>query len=237
MKFIRLAVLSIFLFIISYLMKTKRMYNFVSPRFKIFFYFSIIILILMIIFSLIQLSKDDLYKKKIKKYFLCFIPLVFIFTLKDDPTHDPIAKKQAKNISYNINSAIEKNEVNKDDKTASEFLNVTTSNFINFLKDINDNASSYVNEDITIEGFIYKTNDMKVNEFAIARNMMVCCAADMEIVGITCNSEDACHYESSTWVKVTGKVNEEELNNNSKLILDVTSITKAEMPEENIVYP
>lgn len=236
MKFIRLAVLSIFLFIISYLMYTKRMYRFVSPRFKMFFYISILILIIMIIFSLIQLSKDDLYKKKLKKYFLCFIPLIFIFTLKDDPTSDPIVKKQAQNMSYNINSSIEKKEVSEEKEFINENINVTTSNFISFLKDIDNNPSKYSNKNITIDGFIYKTNDMKPNEFAIARNMMVCCAADMEIVGITCNSEDAGNYESSTWVKVTGKVNEEELNNN-KLILEVASITKEDMPEENIVYP
>lgn len=127
------------------------------------------------------------------------------------------------------------------DKKELEFKNnviqVNSKNFVFSLDEILVNPYKYEGKEIDITGFVYKDKDLKQNQFIIGRYMMICCAADMQIAGIICDSNNLGTYDNDTWVKVRGKIKKDAYEGQVDPVIEVEHIEIDLNPDTSYVYP
>ena len=66
---------------------------------------------------------------------------------------------------------------------------------------------------------------------------MACCAADLQVEGIKCDSNNQEIYDSDTWVKLKGKIKTETVNYEVEPIIVVEHIEKDPNPKTAYLYP
>ena len=116
-------------------------------------------------------------------------------------------------------------------------INVNSKNFVFSLDEILDNPDKYVGKEIEITGFVYKDSNFKENEFVVGRFMMVCCAADMQIVGIRCQGNNLESYDNDTWIKVKGKIKKDTYEGMIDPVIIVDHMERDLNPDTSYVYP
>lgn len=116
-------------------------------------------------------------------------------------------------------------------------IQVNRQNFVFSLDEIIDNLDKYDGKEIEITGFVYRDKSLKESEFIIVRFMMVCCAADMQVAGIRCDSNNLGSYSNDTWVKVKGKIRKDTYENQIDPVIVVEHIEKDPTPDTSYVYP
>lgn len=116
-------------------------------------------------------------------------------------------------------------------------IEVNAKNFVFSLDEILGNVDKYDGKEIQISGFVYKNKDLKENECIIGRFMMVCCAADIQIAGIRCKSNNLESYDSDTWIKIKGKIKKDTFEGDVDPIIVVENIEKDLNPDTSYVYP
>ena len=82
-----------------------------------------------------------------------------------------------------------------------------------------------------------KDKDLKENEFIIGRFMMVCCAADMQIVGMRCEGNNLESYDNDTWIKVKGKIKKDTYEGSVDPVIVIEDLEKDTSPDTSYVYP
>jgi putative membrane protein len=124
-------------------------------------------------------------------------------------------------------STFEDGDIILDDKNFSIWLDL-----------IYRNPQKYTGREIELVGFIYKDdNYFDKNQFAAARMMMVCCAADMQMTGFICSYDQKLEYDNDTWVRVRGKIEKTELEGETIPIIKVQSMEETQRPKEDYIYP
>jgi putative membrane protein len=116
-------------------------------------------------------------------------------------------------------------------------IEVNTKNFVFSLDEILGNPGKYEGKEIEITGFVYKDKDLKENEYIIGRFMMICCAADMQIAGIRCDSNNLESYDSDTWIKIKGKIKKDTFEGEVDPLIVVEHVEKDLNPDTSYVYP
>lgn len=96
---------------------------------------------------------------------------------------------------------------------------------------------NYDGQEIEITGFIYKDTTLNDNEFIIGRFVMACCAADLQVVGIKCDSNNQEIYSKDTWVKIRGKLKTETVKYAVNPVIVVEHIEKDPNPKTEYLYP
>ena len=115
---------------------------------------------------------------------------------------------------------------------------VDDSNFAPWIMELYYDVEKYEGKNIEMVGFVYKDDEsLKENEFVVARLMMVCCAADMQPVGIVCQYDKTSELKSEEWVKVKGILETYDFAGEKNPIIKVESIEPTDKPKEEIVYP
>lgn len=132
----------------------------------------------------------------------------------------------------NGQGSIDKKELDIKDNV----INVNCKNFVFSLDEILDNPDKYIGQEIEIAGFVYKDQNIKENEFIVGRFMMVCCAADIQIAGIRCDSNNLETYDTDTWIKIKGKIKKDTSEGTVEPVIVVTSIEKDTNPDTSYVY-
>ena len=118
-----------------------------------------------------------------------------------------------------------------------DLISMNTTNYTNILKEINMSIDTYVGHKITVNGFVYRNEDFKKDEFVVSRNMIICCESDPAIVGIMCKYKDADKFPNETWVKVEGIIEKYEYNDMTIPIINVSNIKKINTPKNRNVLP
>jgi len=117
-------------------------------------------------------------------------------------------------------------------------INVSDDMFYPWLSEIFANMKRYEGVTITIKGFVFKdSRTMSDSEFVPARLLMYCCTADLSPCGIICEYDKASELTENSWVTVTGVIQIGEYQGEDEPEIHVTSISPAEEPEEEYVYP
>ena len=104
--------------------------------------------------------------------------------------------------------------------------------------DASENPMKYEGKTVKIKGMVYQPPGITGTQFVTGRYAMTCCADDMASVGFICDYELADKLEQKTWVNITAKIKNEYhpgYQSNGP-ILYVEDISKANQPEEPIVY-
>lgn len=119
---------------------------------------------------------------------------------------------------------------------ADEIFEITTDNYTDILKAVNEDIDSYVGCKLQFSGYIYRLIDFKENQFVLARDMVVSENSQTLIVGFLCEYDSAIDFEDYSWVSVTGEITKGDFNGEIP-ILKITSMEKCDEPTDLYVYP
>lgn len=226
--------------IIFYLLKSNKYLNYVTPRMKPYFYFTIIIMLIWTLIGFIRLFQPQ-YRMKSAHCLVLLIPLLFLS-----------APHKSINTAGFCNKYFNKNRVPLTENTETsphapeeenllpqhEFsdvlpgldeklktITVSNEDFGFWISEININPQKYVDYKIKMTGFVYMDPDtFQEDEFMTSRLLMTCCVADLSTVGLICKYDNASQLKSDSWVTVEGVLitTEYEYNNQTYYTPEIT---------------
>ncbi|MDS0524664.1 TIGR03943 family protein [Clostridium sp. SHJSY1] len=237
---------SLFYFI---LVKNDTITLYVHPRIVPFAKVSIVAMMFIVLFLAFDILKAKTVKRKMRNYIVFIIPFLMMLGMKPNSNNGAASNNSSfledksdntKSTQDNkINDAININNNSDDERKVyldeNGKIKITDKNYVNFLTEVENNIDNYVNKDIEIVGFVYKEQGMNEKQFALVRNMMVCCTADMQMVGLLCESEETIKYELDTWLKVNGTI--EKSPDNNDVMVKIKKMEKVDAPKTPYVYP
>lgn len=115
-------------------------------------------------------------------------------------------------------------------------LNVSQENFVDTIHSIYENQQAYLNKDITISGFVYKSPNFNDDQFVLVRYLITCCTADASPYGLFSETKEAGQYNQGDWITVQGVVTTTKINNIDNPAIAVSSIQRIEKPLNPYVY-
>ena len=183
-------------------------------------------------------------KSKVNRSMMIFlfpIILVCIFPAKAISSdtklaqiNEGIIKKPSANISLKSdeNHLIENDFVLQDGKIIPQ-----ESNFVKWEEEIYTNTKKYEGKTIEFRGFVYKEKTFRADEFVAGRSMMICCAADIQLVGYMCHYKNAENLQKNGWYNFTCKITEGTYKGEKIPLLEILNAKETEIPENEYVYP
>lgn len=244
---IKILILLCFMIFYFKIIKNNEIIMYVHPRFIPFAIFGMISMFIVAIFLITESLQRKKKKLRFKNYVTFIIPLIMIFLMQSTSANS-FSLMKTDNINTNsneisnVNSSTPKIESDEQDENNNLYIKnsvieVDTDNFLNSVDILTENADKYEGQEIEIEGFVHKNTTLKDNEFIVGRFVMICCAADLLVEGIKCDSNNQEIYPSDTWVKIQGKINTETVNSEIEPIIVVEHIEKDPNPDTKYLYP
>lgn len=220
------------------LLFTGKIYYFIHPKMINYVKFSFIVFFLL---SALQITKifSAENKRKVSLYAFLF-PLILGLCFNPQQLNSETAAKKGVSI---LQSNLKTKDVSqKQNIIASGDLIIDSSNFSSMMDDITySNPDKYKGKNVTIKGFIYRDGTFLKNEFVIARQMMICCAADTAVVGLLCDLENTATLKNNDWFVVTGimdtKIHKYEGKEQVIPFIKVEKVEATEKPKNQYVYP
>lgn len=166
-------------------------------------------------------------KKKITKIFIFIAGIIAITLLAISTTKILGQIKQASKAETTVIS---------DTIPCPEVANLTEENYTDVLKEVHDDLKTYIGQKISFTGYVYRVQDIKENEFILARDMIINNKNQTVVVGFLSSYEKAQDFENGSWVKVTGTI-EKGYYYGDIPILKITEIEKVNAPENIFVKP
>ena len=109
--------------------------------------------------------------------------------------------------------------------------NISDKNYTNILKMVNDDLNTYVGQQISYTGYIYRVSDIKEDEFILARDMVISNSPKQTVVvGFLCSCKDSKSFENGAWVTIIGTI-EKGYYIEEVPILKITEIKRTSKPE------
>jgi putative membrane protein len=232
--------------LLIYLFMSGKLSSFLAPNMHIYFYLSIVPLI---IIGLVTVIKAPKIKFKITDLIL-LLPIIMLLLAGDGTLTSSFAKSRMNNNNVNKTKTAEKSKTEEKkeeeptiDKEKYDFSNVyfdvidsTYQGLSNYLT-YTSGARIYSGKTIRVTGFIIKNESyLRDNLVAIGRYGITCCAADAEFAGFMVNI-DATKVKENEWYTIEG-VLKEDLDGEGYDILsiEVINIKKASKPKDTYVY-
>ena len=122
-------------------------------------------------------------------------------------------------------------------KTVIRNIVMNEDTFSTWLSVLYTQLDSCVGANITISGSVWKDSKLfEQNEFAVARMMMVCCAADLQPVGLLAQWENTESLSDGEWVEITGTLSKKPYKDGFDPLIIVESAKKIDPPEREYIY-
>lgn len=119
----------------------------------------------------------------------------------------------------------------------NKIYKIEPKNYTNILKSVHENIDKYVGKQINFTGYVYRINDLKNNQFILARNMIISSDMKYVVVGFLCNYENALDFKDGTWVNATGIITKGDYHGDMPIV-EVTNIVNTNKPNgDEYVYP
>ncbi|MBQ9279746.1 MAG: hypothetical protein IJ215_01690 [Clostridia bacterium] len=112
---------------------------------------------------------------------------------------------------------------------------MNTENFTTILKESHEDPYSFLNKKIISNGYIFRAQDFKENQFVVARDMLVG-NHESRIVGFLYEYDDAMNFESNEWVQVEGIFTVGDYHG-AMPIIKVNHIKRINTPNDIFVLP
>ncbi len=245
-KLIRISILLLFSVIFALTIINGSVYNFVHKRHIPMIIFSIIVFLIFAIVEMIyRKSFQHNYKKNIS-LLIFIIPIILYFFSGDGLKLSSVAQNTELKNQFQTKQT-EKKQQKPNPFTGMPKITMKLSdgrivlnneNFSKWLTEIYQNSYLYFDTEIELSGELWYEEDLPENEFAVGRFMMLCCAADMQAVGLLCKAKNKPKQEDGEWVKIKGILKEKIFNEEeSEPYIEVLSIEKAQRPENSYIYP
>lgn len=220
--FILLLGLSFYLFM---LVISGDLTRFIHPRMTIYIYFALGALMIMAAFQGTRIFEEG--KGRIKKGYAVFLlPLVCGMLMHPGSLNEDISKNKGVVISPSQIDLSYKDSTYVDDSVRDGIITLTENNFTKVLYSIWSSPDKYVGRSISLEGFIYRDEDMAQNQLIISRMIINCCVADTVVVGIAAEYGEIEKLQENEWVSVVGKIN---------MMKCINPLTKAEETVPGII--
>ncbi len=108
-------------------------------------------------------------------------------------------------------------------------------NYTDILKMVHEDLNTYIGQQISFTGYVYRVPNIKDNEFILARDMYIDSNhLQSVVVGFLCSVENAQNYSNGEWVKITGTIEKGDYFGEIP-ILKITKIEKTTAPENKFV--
>ncbi|AIY85083.1 hypothetical protein U729_2432 [Clostridium baratii str. Sullivan] len=164
---------------------------------------------------------------------LAFISLIYRNDLKKELVNEEINKE----ISYeedNFNEIYKITErLNSENKEDKNTIVLNSDNYTRIFPNIMENPNEFKGKKIKTEGLAYKPKEINNNEFTIAREVMSCCVADVQIVGLMCQYDNSVDLKENEWVSVEGVMDVKD----NKPVINVKEVIKLKKPKNSYIYP
>ena len=123
-------------------------------------------------------------------------------------------------------------------KTADSGIVMDSDTFTQWLTELYTKPDAWVGKKITATGSVWKDGELfEKNEFALARMMMICCAADMQPVGLLAQWSGAQELTDGEWVEITGTLSKKPYKAGFDPYIIVASVKKIDSPGREYIYP
>lgn len=117
-------------------------------------------------------------------------------------------------------------------------ISMDDQNIVSWVNELNSHPDNYVGKKIEYTGYVFKSGkDFKSDEFVPGRDMMWCCAADIQLVGVLCRYDKTSGLKENSWVKVTGTLTTSTYQGSKVPLIVNPDIEPASKPKEEYVYP
>lgn len=123
-----------------------------------------------------------------------------------------------------------------DNIMTNNIANIDSNQYTSILEEVYNNLDTYIGQNINFTGYVYRLEDMKENEFVLARDMLINSDSQSVVVGFLCNSNDAKKFKNGTWVNVSGSIIKGYYHNQIPVI-EISNIKETKKPEDEFVYP
>lgn len=116
-------------------------------------------------------------------------------------------------------------------------IEVADVDFAIFYRDMTEEFEKYNGKTVKFKGIVALDSSLPKNFYAIGRHIMTCCVDDIAYRGVVAKGMGALKLKTRDWVTVEGRLCEEysPLYQGIGPVLNVTSIAKAEKPEQEVV--
>lgn len=238
---------------------------YVHPRIIPYLIFAAVVMVIIALLLMGNLFNPQKHKVSLLSMVFFAIPLLMAFTLSPKSFNSSTGtvgdvqlsggntvsnetvktaqstEDQSNSEASSIESGVEDSAHEKSDE--SSFLQngvivMNSDNYYECLCELYADMDQYKGLPIEVVGFVFKENDnFADNEFVPARLMMVCCAADMQPVGLLCQYDQTSQLEADSWVKVSGTIEETEFDGETIPSIVAQKVESAEEPDEAYVYP
>lgn len=240
-EFLRLIILSGFAFYFFYILKTGKIYMFISPRMIIYTKCTLIFLSILSIYQLTKVFTVKLNQKINKVYIILILTLIICFLGLGNKVNSNLAEKKGINITSTQQSKNDKDDDESKDDEGN--MVIADYNFVSKTDDIGANLEKYRGKKVVISGFVYKDNTLKLDEFVIARQLMTCCAADTSIVGLLCGYDNTSSLQKDQWVRIVGTIDSTQYKDSGSskettlALIKIETIENIKIPGNVYVYP
>ncbi len=113
---------------------------------------------------------------------------------------------------------------------------IDSKNYTNVLKSVHDNLDSYVGQQISFVGYVYRVYDFSDSQFVLARDMLIDSNKQTLVVGFLCNYKNASSFTDGTWVNITGKITKGNYHGDIPII-EITNMESCDKPTDLYVSP
>lgn len=119
----------------------------------------------------------------------------------------------------------------------SPVIEIEDKDFAIFYRDMSEDFDKYRGKTVRFKGIVALDKSLPSGHFAIGRHIMTCCADDIAYRGVVAKGMGGLKLSTRDWVIVEGKLAEEYsvLYRSEGPVLSVTSVVRAEKPEEEVV--
>ncbi|MRH43589.1 TIGR03943 family protein [Aquibacillus halophilus] len=102
---------------------------------------------------------------------------------------------------------------------------------------ISMNLEKYEGKEIVLNGFVYKEEGLKDNQFVLARFIITHCVADAGVTGFLSELDEAVDLQEDTWLEAKGTIAIQEYNGVDLPMIKITEWKKIEELEQPYIYP
>ena len=105
------------------------------------------------------------------------------------------------------------------------------------MQTVHNNIDSYVGEKIKYSGFVYRVYDLNMEQFVLARNMIISSDFQTVVVGFLSHYKDAIKFQDGIWIEAEGTITKGKYHGSYMPILEITYIKEINKPNDEYVYP
>ncbi|SFS05358.1 TIGR03943 family putative permease subunit [Anaeromicropila populeti] len=245
--------------LLFYSMISKKINDYVHPRFFPGIWLSILVLLL---FAVSQISniKKARHNESLSRYILFLIPLAaaIIFPANGVKNAELIIANgnRQETIGVTENQEVEDEdvldvteEIVEEEMLAGDDISekyakyevdgvtiIQDDIFAEWFTDTYNSLDFFLGKRYQLLAQVYTVDGFAENQFLAGRYFMVCCAADMVVYGVACESDIRSQLTDEEWITVTGTMSQCDYEGETVPMLTDITIEKAEAPEEEYIY-